>query len=236
MWIKNIDYLLAALALAGHLLLMAVLIRRRLGSRLLFFTALIAFYLLRSAVFLVVHSLPVATWIVWTLIGLDPVLQCLLYVAIVHSWRPCRIEPPRARILANCALLTAAVGFAGLVAWHTGPSSHFSPTNLSIKAGVFVSVLWIEAGIGQAALKGKLARQAPELAQKIVRGFAIYSFVNVVTEIGRSYLAAFRSEGPYLAFSYLRITAYLVCLAFWIIAFLREPRGPERALSKAYQL
>ena len=52
MWVRAVDYAFAAAGLAGHAALLMILVRRRLATRLPLFFALIAFYFLRSAIFL----------------------------------------------------------------------------------------------------------------------------------------------------------------------------------------
>jgi len=221
MWIKSIDYILAGVGLGGHLALLTVLIRRRLTARLPLFTILIAFYLLRSGIFLLAHLTTVDPWLYWVLIGLDPVLQLILFAAIVHAWRPFALKSTTARGLAALGLIIAAC-LSGAVAWYVGPSSRFSPLNLSIKTDVFVSVLWIEAGIALWA-SGRRA-QLPRLTQKVVLGFAVYSAANVLTEIGHMHFAAAREASPYIGLTYARIAVYLLCLLLWFIASSQEAR------------
>jgi hypothetical protein len=223
MCIRVIDYVIAALGLGGHLALIAILIRRKLSARLPLFTILVAFYLLRSAIFLLGRVAPIGVWPYWALVGLDPVLQLMLYVAIMHAWQPFPLRSRTMRMLTGMALSAVAASFSGLAAWYIGPSSHFSLENLSIKAGVFVSVLWIEAAIALAISAGESDRRSPQLTRKVVWGFAIYSAANVLTDIGHVHFTALRETVPYLGLSYMRVAVYLLCLAVWIAAFSSEP-------------
>jgi hypothetical protein len=223
MGMKTVNYLLAALGLGGHLLLTTALIRRRLTVRLPLFTILIVFYLLRSGILLLANFKGIEPWPYWILIAIDPVLQCVLYAAIVHAWWDSAFAPKNIPALAGLSLLLIAVGLAGLAAWCIGPSSHFSPENLSIKTGIFVSVLWIESGLALAASSGRHVKELPRLTRKVVQGFAIYSAANVITEIGHRHFATLRSAQPYLGLSYLRVGIYLFSLSVWIMACSREP-------------
>lgn len=215
---KTVNYLLAALGLAGHVFLTTVLIRRRLTVRLPLFTILIVFYLLRSGILLLAHFKRIDPMPYWILIGLDPVLQCVLYAAIVSPWWASAFGSKNRAALAGLILIT--VGVAGTAAWYIGPSSRFSAENLSIKTGIFVSVLWIEFALALAATSGG---HAPRLTRKVVQGFAIYSAANVITEMGHRHFATLRSAQPYLGLSYMRVGVYLLSLAVWITACTREP-------------
>ena len=224
MWIRSIDYFFAALGLGGQLALFAVLIRRKLGGRLPLFTILIVFYLLRSAIFLMERPTAVGAGPYWALIGLDPALQLLLYIVIVRAWWPFALRSRSLRVLAGFGLSAVAAGFSALAAWYIGPSSHFSPVNLSIKVGVFISLLWIEAGVVLLIPARGQTRQLPRLTQKVVWGFAIYSAANVVTEIGHTHFTALREALPYLGLSYMRVAVYLLCVFLWIMAFSQESK------------
>jgi hypothetical protein len=222
MGMKTVNYLLATLGLGGHLLLTTVLIRRRLTVRLPLFTILIVFYLLRSGILLFANLKGIEPWPYWILIALDPVLQCVLCAAIVHAWWDSAFGSKNMPAMTGLSLLLIAVGVAGLAAWYIGPSSHFSPENLSIKTGVFVSVLWIESGLALAASSGGHVKELPRLTRKVVLGFAIYSAANVITEVGHRHFATLRSALPYLGLSYMRVGVYLLSLLVWIMACSRE--------------
>src|SRR5271169_2248744 len=118
MGMKTVNYLLAALGLGGHLLLTTVLIRRRLTVRLPLFTILIVFYLLRSGILLLANLKGIEPWPYWILIATDPLLQCVLYAAIVHAWWDSAFGSKNMTGLAGLSLLLIAVGLAGLAAWY----------------------------------------------------------------------------------------------------------------------
>ena len=224
MGIRIVNYFLAVVGFAGHLFLNVVLIRRKLAVRLPLFTILTMFYLLRSAILFLASFREISARPYWALITLDPVLQCALFVTIIHAWWPPALESKILRALAGFSLFVSAPLVAGLAAWFIGPSSHFSPENLFIKAGVFVSVLWVEAEFGVVASSAGFLRSLPMFTQRVVRGFAIYSAANVITEIGHKHLAALRAAPTYLGLSYMRVGVYLLCLALWITACYQEPR------------
>jgi hypothetical protein len=206
------------------LFLNVVLIRRKLAVRLPLFTILTMFYLLRSAILFLASFREISARPYWALITLDPVLQCALFVTIIHAWWLPAVESKILRALAGFSLFATVPLVAGLAAWFIGPSSHFSPENLFIKAGVFVSVLWVEAEFGVVASSAGFLRSLPMFTQRVVRGFAIYSAANVITEISHKHVAALRAAPTYLGLSYMRVGVYLLCLALWITACYQEPR------------
>jgi hypothetical protein len=233
MGLRTLNYILAMLGLAGHLFLTALLIRHRLASRLSLFTVLITLYLLRSAMLLLGSLKSASAGLFWGMIILDPVLQCLLYASIVRAWLPTGRESKSAKILTASGLAIIAAACSGWAAWYIGPSSHFSSENLSIKAGVLVSVLWIGAGLALAASAMGLLRTLPKLTRTVIQGFVIYSAANILTEIGHVHFARLRAAQPYAELSYMRVAAYLVCLAWWITGAVREAHMPA-ARSAAY--
>jgi hypothetical protein len=226
MGLKALNDILATLGLAGHALLTALVIRRRLAYRLPPFTVLIVFYLFRSAILFLGSVKSSGAALFWVMIALDPILQCVLCATIIRSWLPKAGESKSLRRLAAFGLVIIAAACSGLAAWYIGPSSHFSSENLAIKAGVFVSVLWIEAGFALAASSVGLLRKLPKLTRTVVQGFVIYSAANIITEIGHMHFARLRAAQPYVELSYMRVAAYLVCLAWWIIGSVREARIP----------
>jgi hypothetical protein len=201
--IRLADYVIAAAGLLGHALLLLLLVRHHLLRRQVAFALLIAFYILRSVLFLVFGSRPE---IYWPFIFLDPALQLVvMFVYGLAAWRR------RHRIATALPIFFLLAGF---VAWLIGPSSHFSPQNLAIKFSIFVSALWLQA----AAVLWALRKQSPQearLSLGIALGFAAYSVVNIVTEAWRMHYALLSRFSLYTNLSYLRVAIYFCCLGAW---------------------
>jgi hypothetical protein len=224
MWIRTADYVLAAAGFIGHLALLIVLIRRRLLSRLPTFALLIAFYLLRSALLLVPRFAVGWPRSYWLLIYLDPGLQLLVILALgLVAWRCSdHLSFGGARV----ALAIPLFAFiAALVAWYIGPSSHYSPQNLSIKLSLFISALWLQVAAGLFILLRRTDLQTRRLSLGIALGFAAYSAANIATEIVHMHFALLRLPALYTGLSYFRVLVYLSCLAGWSILFLRDRRS-----------
>ena len=235
MWVRTIDYVLATAGLAGHAALLIILVRRRLATRLPLFFALIAFYFLRSAIFLAPHFGAGGLWFYWLLLSLDPALQLLVILAI--AWGTWHALPQSRR---NVPALAAAVFLfivtAGFTAWQIGPSSHFSAQTLTLKLSVFVSALWLLLAASLLAWLRNDRWESRRHALIVAFGFAAYSAANIVTEIGHMHFGYLRQAAPYMALTYLRLLVYLLCLLMWSILFAREetvatpreqPTGPH---------
>lgn len=220
-WVRVFDYAFATAGLAGHAALLIILIRRRLGTRLPLFFALIAFYLLRSIIFLGPRLGAGQLSLYWLLRFLDPGLQLLVIVALV--WRTWQTLPRLKRHLPALAVaILLFLAIAAVTAWQIGPSSHFSIQTLALKLTMFVSALWL---LVTGALIFWLRDDSSEnkrLTLIIACGFAAYSAVNIVTEVGHMHFGYLRQAMPYMALTYLRLLVYLACLLLWSIFFARQ--------------
>lgn len=84
MWVRSIDDVMFVFGLGGHALLFTMLISRKVAARLPLFAILIGFYMLCSGIFVLGDLTAVSAPLYWTLIRLDPVLQFMLYVAVIE--------------------------------------------------------------------------------------------------------------------------------------------------------
>lgn len=219
MWIRAVDYLLAGVGLAGHALVLLLLFRRGLFARLPFFGILIGFYALRTVISFFLT--PGSEDLGWSLAAMDPVLQCGVFVSMVLAWG---FWSSRGHRIPALSILVGTLAFAALAAWYLGPSSHFSPRNLLLKAGIFVSVLWIEAALLTLISSRRMGGDFPgRVNRQIVFGFVVYSVVSLAADLGRYHLQAIGGMAWYLVLSYLPVAAYLVCLGVWIRACRQIP-------------
>jgi hypothetical protein len=213
MWIRTVDYVLAAAGMLGHLTLLTIFVRRRLLARLPVFAILIAFYLLRSGLLLAGHF--PAGWLrlYWVLIYLDPGLQLLLILSL--GWVTWRLGQVR---IALALPLLMILSF--MVVWYVAPSSHSSPQNLAVKLSVFVSATWLLV----TPCLFLLLREVDLYTQRVLLGtafgFAAYSAANIVTEILHKHFALHPQPALFTGLSFFRAIIYLGCLAAWSVLFL----------------
>jgi hypothetical protein len=214
-WIRTVDYALAAAGMVGHLTLLTILVRRRLLARLPGFAILIAFYFLRSALLLAGHF--PARWLrsYWVLIYLDPGLQLLLILRLGFvAWRFGRARVALAVPLLMITSLT--------VAWFVGSSSHSSLQNLAVKLSVFVSAMWLLVTPCLFLLLRRADASTGRAPLGIALGFAAYSAANIATEIVHKHFALQPQRALFTSLSFSRAIIYLGCLAGWSILFLRD--------------
>jgi hypothetical protein len=214
-WIRTIDYALAAAGMLGHLALLAILVRRHLLARLPIFAILIAFYLLRSALLLTGHF--PAGWLryFWIIIYLDPGLQLLLILTL--GWVAWRFG--RAHIAMALPLLMI-ISF--MVAWYTGPSSHSSLQNLAVKLSLFISAMWLLVTPCLFLLLRKVDLYTRRVPLGIAVGFAAYSVAIVATEVVHKHFVLHPQPALFTGLSFFRAIVYLGCLAAWSILFLSD--------------
>jgi hypothetical protein len=219
-WIRSVDYLLAAAGVAGHIALLLILLRRRLLLRLPAFAILIAFYLLRSVWLLapqLTREWPASYWL---LVYLDPGLQLLVMIALgLAAWR---MQKSAIGLVRAALTIVLFLIVSVLVAWLIGYSSHYSLRNISLKLSMFVSTLWLQLALGLATLLRTSDWQTKRLPLGITLGFAAYSAANILTEIVHMRFALSRAVALYTGLSLFRVIAYLLCLLGWFLLILRD--------------
>ena len=194
--------------------MLVLLVRRRLLGRLPVFALLIAFYLVRS-VLLLIAGFP-RDWprSYWLLIYLDPGLQLLVMLALgLAAWRF-----GRARVLLSVPVMLV-IGLA--VAWYVG-SSRYTPQNLALKLSMFVSALWLMAAASLVFLLRSADPAPKRLSLGIALGFAVYSGVNIATEIVHMHFALHPQPALFTGLSFFRALVYLGCLAGWSGLLFRD--------------
>jgi hypothetical protein len=214
-WIRTVDYGLAAAGMAGHLTLLTILVRRRLLARVPVFAILIAFYFLRSALLLAGHF--PAGWLgsYWVLIYLDPGLQLLLIFRL--GWVAWRFGRVRTAVAISLLMITSFT-----VSWYVGSTSHSSLQNLALRLSVFISAMWLLVTPCLFSLLRKVDLYKRRVPLGIALGFAAYSAAIIATEIVHKHFALHPQPALFPGLSFFRAIVYLGCLAVWSILFLSD--------------
>jgi hypothetical protein len=63
---------------------------------------------------------------------------------------------------------------------------------------------------------------------RISQGLGAYSGIDLLIETGHSYFGAGRNTQVYAVLSHFRMSAYLVCVAYWIIMLWRNAPEPRK--------
>jgi hypothetical protein len=63
---------------------------------------------------------------------------------------------------------------------------------------------------------------------RISQGLGVYSGIDLLIETGHSYFGASRSTQVYAVLSHFRMSAYLVCVAYWIVMLWRNAPEPRK--------
>jgi hypothetical protein len=64
---------------------------------------------------------------------------------------------------------------------------------------------------------------------RIAQGLGTYSIISLLIKTGQSYFGVDRASPMYVLLSHIRMTAYLVCVTYWIFALWAEAE-PVRAM------
>jgi hypothetical protein len=97
-----------------------------------------------------------------------------------------------------------------------------------IKGTFFSSACMSELFVGMIVLAVKAGLPWKTHVARISQGLGVYSIIDVLIEAGHSYLGLERDSQAYTTLSQVRMTAYLLCLAYWIVMLWRSAPDPKR--------
>ena len=210
-----INHIIWAAGLIGHLLLLAVLLRRRRTGQFPWFTILILFDLVRSVTLPAVlhfsrHPVPL---LVSRVIDLTDIL---LEFAVLAELTTIALRPLGAarRITLSLLLLASAV----VMSIRLAPPGHTHWPVLLIlllSLGHFVlSLMFVEWAIVLGFLLRPLQLSWRSAVAVITFGFGVYSAALLA---GGGYFTTGREMRDYVFFSFFRVTVYLLVLLWWTV-------------------
>jgi hypothetical protein len=62
---------------------------------------------------------------------------------------------------------------------------------------------------------------------RVSQGLGVYSSIDLLIETGHSYFGAARNTQVYAVLSHFRMSAYLVCVVYWIVMLWRNAPEPR---------
>jgi hypothetical protein len=231
MHLSGLDLFFWVASLVGHLTLLLVLWLRKRAAQFPFFTALIAMDVVRTLVLFAVFRLgskDAYFYTYWSLAILDVVLQLGVFYEIAsYVFRPTGSWAQDLRwSLAWLISLSAIIGLA--LTWLAAPATQTLHQLVAIRGNFFSSVLMSELFVGITAMSVTMGLPWKTHVARIAQGLGTYSIVGFGIEGLHSYFGVAQGTQAYSMLSHVRITAYLVCVSYWIATLAQEapePRG-----------
>jgi hypothetical protein len=125
-------------------------------------------------------------------------------------------------------LLVAIVAVAAGLTWLAAPPVRLWMQAVVIKSNFFSSVCLSELFVGMVVLSVKSGLPWKSHVARISQGLGVYSGIDLLIETGHSYFGAGRSTQVYAVLSHFRMSAYLVCVAYWIVMLWRNAPEPRK--------
>jgi hypothetical protein len=214
-----INHLIWAAGLVEHLILLAVLFKRRRVARFPWFTLLVIFYVVRSVGLVAVLRLsghPAPQFPSMILDLTDVLLQCAVLAEL--SWNSLGPLGGIRRITVPLLLLASGI----LIVMRLAPSGHSSLRSILVWMHFLLSVLMVEWAIVLAFLLRPFRLSWRSYVAAISFGFGVYSAALLA---GGGYFTIGREMRDYVFFSFFRIFVYLLIVAFWSVSlWLTEPK------------
>jgi hypothetical protein len=208
MHILNTSVWIAGLALQASLL--AAIFIRRLARTLPVFTALLAFYVVRSVLLfsLTGHMQPANFASLFDALSLADFLLQLL-VAVELALRILRSAHHRtwAGWTRHGILIVTALAIAAGAASRVRAPGRYPPDRgmAFVAILMFFLVLWM------------IAAKISSPQRRVAEGFVFYGAIGTLAGIGRAYAALHRNAGAFSAWSYLSTATWLAVVLFWIL-------------------
>jgi uncharacterized membrane protein len=230
MQLTGIDYFLWAAGFLAEVTLLVVLFVRHRARSFPFFTMYVADVVATAiTLFLISRYGSKHAYLVGYLSTgcVDLVLQlCVLYELASHVFRPVgkwASDVRRSFIGIVCISVVVAVGLT----WLTHPPARTWMRTLLIRGNFSSSILLSELFVGMVVLSATVKLPWKTHVARISQGLGVYSVIGILTEAGHSLFGQDRAAPLPTAFSYIRISSYLLCLGYWIVMLWRDAPAPR---------
>jgi hypothetical protein len=231
MHLTGLDHLFWAAGLGAHLILLFVLLTRRRFRVFPIFTAFIISNIGRTAALFSVQFYGTKTsyfYTYWSLTVLDVVLQLsVVYEMYSLTFRPLGVW---ARDLRRpfVWLVALSIALAAGLTWLATPHARLWMQVVVIKGSFFSATCMSELFVGMLVLAVRSGLPWKTHVARISQGFGVYSIIDVLIEAGHSYFGVGRNTQTYTMLSHLRMSAYLACVAYWVIMLWRNAPEPRK--------
>ena len=225
MQLTGLDLLFWSAGLGAHLVLLSVLWIRRRYKVFPIFTAFIFSNVVRTVTLYLVRLLGTKAsyfYTFWSFGIFDTVLQlAVVYEMYSLTFRPLGVWARDLRA-AFIWLVTGSIAIAAGLTWLAAPHARLWMQVVIIKGTFFSSACMSELFVGMIVLAVKAGLPWKTHVARISHGLGVYSIIDVLIEAGHSYLGLQRDSQAYTTLSQARMTAYLLCLAYWIVMLWRN--------------
>ena len=237
MHLTGLDLLFWVAGLGAHLILLSILLIRRRFTVFPIFTAFVISNIGRTVALASVQlygSKAGYFYTYWSLAILDALLQ----LAVVYEMYSLTFRPQGAWALglrdALVGLIIVSVVVAGGLTWLATPHVRLWMQAIVIKGTFFSSACMSQLFVGMIVLAVRAGLPWRTHVARISQGLGVYSLLDVLIEAGHGYLGVGRNTQTYTLLSHFRMSAYLVCVAYWILMLWRD-EPPPRELSKGFR-
>lgn len=226
--VSGLDRLFWAAGFFGHLVLLAVLFRKDRARRFPFFTALIAFEVVRTVVLFVEREHGTRAAYLWTYLAVSLVdlsLQlAVAYEVASHVFRPMGRWATDVRsglIWLGWGSLAVASGLT----WLAAPSSPQWKFAALIKGNFFSASLLSELFLGMVVLSVTVGLPWRTHVARIAYGLGAFSVLDVLIEVAHTIYGGVYQANLGEVLTTTRKVLYLLVLGFWIVTLWQE--APE---------
>ncbi len=231
MHLTGLDLLFWAAGLGAHLMLLCVLLIRSRFKGFPIFTMFVASNIGRTvALYLVQFYGNKASYFYtyWSLAILDTVLQLsVVYEMYSLTFRPLGqwahdLQGP------FIWLVAASIGVAAGLTWLAAPHTRLWMQVVVIKGSFFSSTCMSELFVGMVALSVMAGLPWKTHVAGVSQGLGVYSIIDVLIEAGHSYFGVDRNTQVYTTLSHFRMSAYLCCVAYWIVTLSKDAKETRK--------
>lgn len=211
------QHLIWTAGLVGHLVLIAVLLRRGWARHFPFFTLLIIYDVVRALSLALVLRRLSRPNLLFASRAFD-ITDLLLEFAVVAELVLTGVWPLGKLRRVTWPLLLLACGV--LIVSRVAPIGHYNRDLVPLLLHFLLGVLFVEWSLMLALLLRPLRLRWRSGLAAISFGFGLYS-ATLISAGG--YFRVGRDLSDYIFFSYLRITVYLLVVLWWIVTLWWEP-------------
>jgi len=233
--LTGLDLLFWAAGLGAHVILLAVILIRRRFMVFPIFTVFVISNIGRTVALGLVELYGTKAsyfYAYWSLAILDTILQLsVVYEVYSLTFRPLGSWARDLRGALAWLVVVSIVVAAGLT-WLATPHARLWMQVVVIKGTFFSSACMSELFVGMIVLAVRAGLPWRTHVARISQGLGVYSLIDVLIEAGHSYFGVGRNTQTYTMLAHLRMSAYLICVAYWIVMLWRDEPRPRKLPKK----